>query len=252
MKYIQLDDLLTCFSKLGIHHGDVLLVHSAIQFLGKPQGGVNLYYQALCTALGLPDAGLLAVPTFNFGFARGAGFDPEQTPAKNMGVLSEFIRGLPEAYRTRHPLQSLAAIGPQAASLAEQDTSSAFDPGSAFERLLELDGKLLLLGASIQACSIIHYSEQRSDVPYRYWKTFTGSVWTPQGWQTRSYRMFVRDLKINAQLSLAALQAVLEAEGAWRSVELNYGLITVCPMRAFVTAADRLLSSDPWVFVTNR
>ena len=86
------------------------------------------------------------------------------------------MRQQPEARRTPHPMQSLAVVGRYAADLAGRDTPSAFDPGSAFERMLELDFKLLLLGADIQAVSMLHYSEQRADVPYRYWKDFTGQV----------------------------------------------------------------------------
>ena len=252
MKPVGLDDLLTRFAGLGVRRGDTLLVHSAIQFLGQPQGGVALYYQALSAALGLPETGLLAVPAFTFSFAQGEGYDPEHTPAQRMGVSAEYPRSLPEARRTPHPLQSLAVVGPAVGDLTGRDTASAFDPGSAFERLLELDGKLLLLGASIQACSMIHYSEQRAAVPYRYWKTFTGPVLNDQGWQTRSYTMYVRDLEIDARLVLAPLQKALEAEGAWRSTKLNYGQISICPLRDFVAAADRMLAEDPWVFVGNR
>lgn len=252
MNLVGLDDLLTRFSELGVRRSDTLLVHSAVQFLGKPEGGIGLYYQALSTALGLPEAGLLAVPTFTFSFVQGEGYDPANTPAQRMGVFAEYVRCLPEAHRTPHPLQSLAAVGPEAGDLAERDTASAFDSGSAFERLLEMDGKLLLLGASIQACSMIHYSEQRAAVPYRYWKAFTGPVRTANGWQTRSYSMYVRDMEIDARLVLAPLQKELEAEGAWRSTQLNYGQISICPLRNFVAAADRLLAEDPWVFVGNR
>jgi aminoglycoside 3-N-acetyltransferase len=149
-------------------------------------------------------------------------------------------------------MQSIAVLGCYAADLAERDTLSAFDPGSAFERMLELDFKLLLLGADSKATSMFHYCEQRLNVPYRYWKDFTGEVRTPDGWQTRTYRMFARDMDLNPQLTLDPVVADMQARGEWISAPLNYGQVTACRLVDFVTVADRFLAEDPWCLVLNR
>jgi len=196
--------------------------------------------------------GTLAVPAFNFGFARGEPFDPASTPSQGMGVFSELVRQQPDALRTTHPLQSLAVIGHFAQDLCQRDTLSAFDPGSAFERLLELDFDLLLLGADIQAASMVHYSEQKAVVPYRYWKDFSGQVRTPQGWQARTYRMFVRDMQLDPQLRLLPIQTELQRRGQWRQEPLAYGQMALCSLRNFVQAADDLIHADAWVLVSNR
>jgi len=196
--------------------------------------------------------GTLAVPTFNFGFTHGETFDSQNTPAVGMGVFSEFVRQRPEALRTPHPMQSLAVVGRWAQDLAQRDTASAFDPGSAFERMLELDFRLLLLGSDIQAVSMLHYSEQRAQVPYRYWKGFTGSVLMPEGRVDKTYRMFVRDLDVDARIELYPVQAILEAQGLWASAPLNYGRVSSCRLVDFVAAVDHFLEADPWSLVTNR
>jgi aminoglycoside 3-N-acetyltransferase len=169
-----------------------------------------------------------------------------------MGIFSEFVRQLTGARRTPHPLQSLAVVGRYAGDLSSRDTPSAFDPGSAFERMVELGFKLLLLGADIQAVSMLHYSEQRARVPYRYWKDFTGLVRSGQGWQTRTYRMFVRDLRADPRIELYPVQALLEARSQWMSVPLNYGQISTCRLADFVAAVDQFLKKDPWSLVINR
>jgi len=235
---------------VGIQPGDGLLVHSAIQYLGKPIGGPGIYHAALQEVLG--PRGTIAVPTFNFAFGQGEAYDPQTTPSDGMGVFSEYIRQLPGTLRTPHPMQSLAVTGRYAADLAQRDTPSAFDPGSAFERMLELDFKLLLLGASIQAVSMLHYSEQRAGVPYRYWKDFSGPIRTPQGWETRTYRMYVRDLDIDPHIELYEVQKVLEIRGQWAVVPLNYGTLSYCRLADFVLAVDEFLARDPWSLVVNR
>jgi aminoglycoside N3'-acetyltransferase len=276
MQTVTRDQLIAALKALGLEPGDGLLVHSAVQFLGRPVGGVGTYLEALGEVINCelgvrnyelgtatigsnsavpdmqPSTGTLAVPTFNFGFARGEPYDPLSTPSQGMGAFSEHVRQLPGARRTAHPMQSLAIIGRYAGDLAERDTPSAFDPGSAFERLFELDFKLLLLGADVQAVSMVHYSEQRARVPYRYWKEFTGQVKTPGGWLTRTYRMFVRDLEINPQLDLRPVQTSLQQRGQWRSVPVNYGQVAACRLRDFVRAADDLLAEDPWALVGYR
>ena len=239
----------TCLKNLGIVAGDGLLVHSAVQFLGRPSGGIRIYLDAIREAIGAE--GTLVVPTFNFGFARGESYDPQTTPSQGMGAFSELVRQLPEARRTAHPLQSIAVIGRYRDDLASRDTASAFDPGSAFERMLDLDFKLLLLGADSRAVSMFHYCERKANVPYRYWKDFSGPVRTPDGWQTRTYRMFVRDLELDPQLTLDPVVADMQAMGQWRSQALNYGQVTTCALQDFVSAADKYLASDPWSLVTN-
>jgi len=266
---------------VGLQPGDGVLVHSAIQFLGRPRGGVGMYLEALCSRLEIQESkpenrdsrfvgddsretthyslltthesrisgGTLAVPAFTFAFARGEPYDPQSTPSRGMGALSEYGRQQPGVLRTPHPMQSLALLGRYAEDIAGRDTTSAFDPGSPFERLLELDFKLLLLGADVQAISMVHYSEQRAGVPYRYWKEFTGPVKTPAGWETRTYRMFVRNLELDPQLDLHPIQETLEKRAQWRSATLNYGLVASCRLVDFVRAADDLLARDPWALV---
>jgi len=265
MREVKRTQVTEALRSAGLRAGDGLLVHSALQYLGRPVEGVGMYYTALCAVLegtssgrqetSIPrvlSRGTLAVPTFTFGFARGQPYDPQHTPSEGMGAFSEYIRQLPNALRTSHPMQALAVLGRHAEDLASRDTASAFDPGSAFERMLELDFKLLLLGADIQAVSMLHYSEQRAGVPYRYWKDFTGQIRLESGWQTRTYRMYVRDLELDPQLKLSPIQEVLQRDDQWSSVPLNYGFISTCRLADFVTATDALLAADPWCLVANR
>ena len=249
MQEVTQKQVTTCLRALGITSGDGLLVHSAVQFLGRPAGGLKMYLDAIQEVIG--EGGTLVVPTFNFGFARGESYDPLSTPSQGMGAFSELVRQLPEARRTMHPLQSIAMVGRYAQDLASRDTASAFDDGSAFERMLELDFKLLLLGADSKAISMFHYCEQRANVPYRYWKDFTGPVRTASGWQTLTYRMFARDLELNPVLTLDPVVETMQSLGQWRSQPLNYGQLTVCSLRDFVAAADHQLAEDPWSLVTN-
>jgi aminoglycoside N3'-acetyltransferase len=263
MREVTTRQLTGLLRQLGLQAGTGVMVHTALQFLGRPQAGLFTYLQALCQVLNIPvpslgipvdhdlAIGTLVVPTFNFAFARGQAYDRQHTPAEGMGVFSEYLRQLPEARRTAHPLQSLAAIGLQADELAWLDTPGAFDDGSAFERLLTEDYTLLLLGADIQAVSLLHYSEQRAQVPYRDWKSFTGLLIDEGTTAQATYRMYARDLELDPRLEIYPIQDLLQPRGCWRAAALNYGQVIAFQARDFVQAADELLAQDPWCFVTN-
>lgn len=235
--------------QLPIHAGDGLLVHSALHYLGRLDPGPEIYLDALLGQVG--SSGTIAVPTFNFDFCSGKPFDRERTPSKGMGVFSELVRLHPDACRTLHPMQSIAVLGRYARDLCMRDTPGAFDDGSAFDRMLELEFKLLLLGAPVQAASMVHYVEQRHPVPYRYWKTFEGDVISKQGSRRAAYRMFVRDEAIQPELVLEPIEQQLREEERWFDQPLNYGVLAVCSLNDFISAAARLLRKDPWALIKN-
>lgn len=235
---------------LHISPGDGLLVHSAIQFLGLPEDGPGMYLHAIQSVIGLE--GTIAVPTFNFAFARGEDYDPLTVPSDGMGSFSEHVRQHPDSLRTTHPMQSLAVIGNLAQKLAERDTPSAFDEGSAYDHMIKSNFKLLLLGTDIQAASIAHYSEQRAQVPYRYWKDFSGRIRTNGNWESRTYRMFVRDMELDPRLTGEPVQTLLEMRGQWSQVTLNYGQVSACNLLDFIAVMDEILKDDPWALVTNQ
>ncbi|MEK6222298.1 MAG: AAC(3) family N-acetyltransferase [Chloroflexota bacterium] len=247
---VSRDQIKDSLLKLGIKQGDGLLIHSALHMLGRPVGGIEVYWQTLQDIVGAE--GTIAVPTFNFAFARGEDYDPLITPSKNMGVFSEYVRQLINAKRTTHPLQSLAVAGKYADDFAVRDPQDAFEAEGPFDRMLGLDFKLLLIGAEVQATSLVHYSEQRMQVPYRYWKAFTGQYNIAGDWQQRTYKMFVRDLEIDAQMRLLPIQTLLENKNQWHAVKLNYGYISTCTLADFKDATDELLADDPWALVGNK
>ncbi|MEN8242332.1 MAG: AAC(3) family N-acetyltransferase [Chloroflexota bacterium] len=250
MQEVNKHDVLEVLNQVGVGAGDGLLVHSALQFLGRPEGGVGIYLEALQQAVG--PQGTLIVPAFNFSFAKGEDFDPATALAVGMGTFSEYVRLAGGVKRTSHPMQSFAVWGRDVDALTKLDTPSAFDDNSAVDWALKNEYKLLLLGADIQAASILHYSEQRAKVPYRYWKEFSGRVLRDGKWQPCSYSMFVRDMEIDARLEIYPIQDKLESEEKWADVELNYGLVSLCSLKDFVRVTDQLLADDPWCFVTNR
>ena len=240
----QFADTLT---DIGLKKGDCLFIHSAIQYLGVPEFGIGQYLEVVTQIIG--DQGTIVVPTFTFDFARTKRFDPLVTPSSGMGILSEYVRQQPGAKRTLHPMQSIAAIGKDASGIGSMDTKGAFDDGSAFDFIQKKNYKVLLLGADIQAVSLVHFCEQRVNVPYRYWKDFPGMIKARGQWVEKVYRMFVRDYAIDPHLTLKPVEALMKDQKILKQLKLNYGLITVFSSQDFIRCVNNMLMKDPWALV---
>lgn len=248
MKSYSLDDVRNCLSDFDISSGDLVMVHSSLLGLGRirdhkmsdaPRAIAN------CLLEHLGPQGTLVVPAFNFGFCRGEAFDRQQTPSDKMGLLSEVVRALPGAVRSRHPMQSIAACGPLAQEICDLDTPSAFDKGGSFDRLLQRNATLLLLGASFQAASVIHYAEQHVGVPYRYWKDFSAPYIDEGKPETKTYRMYVRDLDLDPQLIMTAIETELTARQQLQRKPLGAGTARSCSFQHLIDATSDRLVRDP-------
>ncbi len=235
-------------SSTGVTPGSLVFVHSALLTLGPIAGAPidempSRIYKILRQHLG--PRGTIAVPTFNFEFCDGCGFHRQHTPSQGMGVFSEYLRRLPDARRSPHPMQSMAAVGPLSKNLAERDTPSAFEEGSSFDALLEYDATILMLGCGINAVSLVHWAEEKVGVPYRYWKSFSGHYRDGRWAGHRTYRLFARDLELDPEVRVEPVGEVLRRRAEIHRVELGRGTIEACSARHFAAAALQLLRRDP-------
>jgi aminoglycoside 3-N-acetyltransferase len=231
----------------------VVMLHSSLLGLGCLDGVPLLHLPdrligALRSILGQDVT--LVVPTFTFGFCDGEAFDLDQTPSRGMGALSEWVRRHPDACRSPHPIQSVAALGPRAATICNRHTDSAYGPGSSFESLLFQDAHILLLGCSFEAISLVHFLEERQTVPYRYWKSFTGPVRTNQREETRTAKMYVRDPDLGRKVSLQPIADLLLERDQLVTTSLGSSFVRSCRALHFARAGLDLLRRDPRALLT--
>src|SRR6185369_7063998 len=78
----------------------------------------------------------------------------------HLGVLPAVLIGRVGTVRGRHPLNSFAAVGPQAAELI--DAQSPNDVYGPIRELADRDGAILLVGVSLNRMTALHLAEQRS------------------------------------------------------------------------------------------
>ncbi len=173
MTSLTKQDLVEEFSSLGVSRGNTVMVHSSYKSLGGVEGGPQTVVDALLEVLG--PFGTLMMPTFNFGFCRGEGFDARTTPSE-MGILTELARTDSYATRVLHPVHSFAVLGGgHAWECRDIRNVSSYGPDSIFSRFLEWNGKILVIGVDwTNSVTLLHHVEEMEGCDYRFLKAFKG------------------------------------------------------------------------------
>jgi aminoglycoside 3-N-acetyltransferase len=181
---ITVTTLVTDLAACGFHAGQIVLAHISLSALGWVVGGAQAVIQALLQVLG--PTGTLMMPTQtwkNLDPSSGAhgpvpeawwptirshwpAYDPATTPSVGMGVVAELFRTWPGAQRSRHPVRSFAALGPQAEGLlATHALEDPFGETSPVGQLYALNGYILLLGTDHSSNTSLHLAEHRAQYP---------------------------------------------------------------------------------------
>jgi aminoglycoside 3-N-acetyltransferase len=153
-------------TKLGLRSNTTVMVHCSLKQVGWTYGGPVAVIRALMDTI-TPE-GTLVMPAESPPMSsreHASVFDPDTTPT-TMGVVAEAFRTYPGTLRSRHPLVSVCANGPLAATItAEHSLEFCEGLGTPFDKLYELDAWTLLLGVGFNRCTSLHYAE--SVVPAR-------------------------------------------------------------------------------------
>ena len=102
-----------------------------------------------------------------------------------MGVLSEEARRHPDSVRSGHPMFSFCAIGNNA-HLFNVNNFSGYGKDSPLSILRRLNGKVGILDVPFN--TLFHHTEEIHQVPYKFYKLFTGKYIDRHG--TPDYRTY--------------------------------------------------------------
>jgi aminoglycoside 3-N-acetyltransferase len=270
-------ELASEFARLGVKPGDAVMLHASIRAVGAVAGGPDQIHLALKDAL--TDAGTLMMyvscPQYYDEVGRGhltaelereildklPAFDARTArAARDNGALAELFRTWPGTLVNDH-VARFGVWGAHAQFLiSEQPWDLAFGHGSALERFVELDGRILLLGSDHDAVTFLHYAEHVADFPDKNVKHFkvpvlengrrawrdmaevdTGDCAHPH-WPDRFFARIVDTYLAragNAGGKVGAADTVLiDARGL-----LAFALPVMQAVAADVSAVDRLLAS---------
>lgn len=175
-------ELAAGFSDLGIERGDTVMLHASVRAVGPIAGGPDQIHLALKDAL--TEGGTLMMyascPEGYDDVGRGhltpleeralidkqPAFDARTAKAaRDNGALVEFLRSYPGSRVNDHTARFVVWGRHAEFLISEQPWDYAFGAGSALERFVELDGRIVLLGCDHDNVTFLHYAEHIVEIP---------------------------------------------------------------------------------------
>ncbi len=158
------DRLLVALRSLGVRDGDNVMLHAAFGRQHGFRGTVEQLTNVFIDAVG-SEGNLLMVSlpyrSSSLQYLRALKrFDVRKTPSM-MGLVSEFFRRREDVLRSLHPTHPVLVRGPRADWFVAEHPSCLYPcgPGTPFDRLASVDGKVLFFNVAFDNYTFFHYLE---------------------------------------------------------------------------------------------
>lgn len=224
---ITYGDFLKALVEIGSDECDVLFVHSDMGF-GVPERGIKREELKCIMTDVLLELGVetLVFPTFTFSYCNEEDYNIQESRTA-MGMLPEYIRNRPDAFRTDDPILSVAIMGNKD-GIDKMTGSSSCGTGGIFHQLFTSGKKVkyLFFGTAVSKCfTFLHYVEEVKKVDYRYLRRFEGNVINDGESRKKDIDLFVRYKDVKAILP-EGFEQNLEKLGISRKIEMGYSSIS--------------------------
>jgi len=166
---------------IGLALDDTVMVHAALRSVGRILGGPDALIDALHDVIG-PEGTILVYTDWSDDYHDLLDddgnvpaalrddippFDPVASRARRAnGAIAELVRTRPGAKRSANPGASFAAVGGRAGWFtADHALDYGYGEQSPFAKLVQARGKVLMLGAPLDAMSLLHHAEHLARIP---------------------------------------------------------------------------------------
>jgi aminoglycoside 3-N-acetyltransferase len=245
------DEFQRAIERVGIQPGDTVSLQVSLGRLGLP-ADVERNYAALSHFVidafmeMLGPSGTLVVPTYTYSIGRGQVYEVETTPSA-IGEFPEVFRKRPGVIRSRDPMMSSAATGPKSVTVLRSISKSCYGEGSTFHHLRNVNAKICTLGVSLYFATFRHHIEEIAGVPFRFSKSFTGTVREQGVDAEETWSYFAAPMIHNCQPNGLPLERRVCEEGLLQIAPLGRGEIMVINANTYFDFGLRELQRDPWL-----
>jgi aminoglycoside 3-N-acetyltransferase len=175
--YATRKSLAADFAALGLRRGDSVLTHAALRKVGPVLGGPDTIIAAIMDVIG-PEGTLLGYTDWQLEDEvrddrslreHVPAFDPLRSRAvRDNGYFPEALRTTPGAKRSASPGASMAALGARADWFtADHALDYGYGPNSPLGKLVEANGKTMMLGAPRDTMTLLHHAEHIANFPHK-------------------------------------------------------------------------------------
>lgn len=256
--HVSKENIKAGLKKLGLKRGDIVGVHSSLSSFGYVERGADTVIDALLEVVG--EEGTLVMPTHSKNLLevertpeeKAIGvpwlykillYDPKETPCTT-GTIPETFRKRKGVIRSAHPVFSVAAIGPKAKGIIEAGGKNVLD---GWEKLLELDGYILLLGVGLKVCTAMHLAERRVQFPKHILEKIT-----PPQWLVEKYPAGEWEWDFGPYPDFAKLEGPCLERGIMKTVKVGEATFRLVRLRELIELYVEYLEKDPDLFYSQK
>ncbi|WP_279176498.1 AAC(3) family N-acetyltransferase [Campylobacter insulaenigrae] len=240
-KYTK-DDLIKTLCEVGIKKGDIICVHTELFKFGFPLLPKNEFLQTILEAFfeAIGKEGTLIMPTFTYSFCKNQIYDKLNSKCE-VGLLNEYFRKQKDVIRSNDPIFSFALWGAKKYNFIKKH-DSCFGTNSIFDLLVKYNAKLILFGTR-EGHTITHYVEEKIQVPYRYFKTFSGKM-IDETSKDISINYYVRHLDRPSLPNVDFVNEITKNTKQFQEKEFGGACICVFNTREYEMAIKNALEKD--------
>ena len=242
------EDLLKCLKEMELTGKEAIMVHSSMKSIGEVDGGADTVVDAFMEFF---KEGLFMTPTHTWDqmSAEYSVFDRETEPAC-VGIIPNVFRKREGVIRSLHPTHSIAAYGKGAEEFlkGEENATSPCPPGGCWDRLRDIDAKILLLGVTHTRNTYIHSVDEVMGIPDRLTDEPTlMHIVMPDGTQkdVQMFRHFNKTLQTgNFSDEFDKMKQAFYDLGAAKEVKFGDAACILCDAKKIFDVCYKLFSID--------
>ena len=160
------EQLLEALRALGVREGDTVVVHSSFSysngFVGSPGRALEVLLESVGSTGNLM---MMSLPytSSTYDYLQSLDhFDVRKTGSR-MGLLTEIFREREDVYRSLSPTHPILAWGPEAEWIVagHETCPHPCGAGTPFEKLAQLEGKVVFFDTSFATMTFFHYIEDK-------------------------------------------------------------------------------------------
>jgi aminoglycoside 3-N-acetyltransferase len=245
-RVLTLERLESDFRNMGVQEGMSVLVHSSMKSVGYLENGPATIIEALRKVIG-PKGNILMPTSPNASYQidyiqAHPVFDVAHTPSA-MGAISEYFRKLPGVLRSAHPLEPVAAQGPDAEFLTRGHLNlpTAYHKDSPFFKIYSLPSLILYIGVTLDnAGTNLHTLEDAVDFPYPVYASdlYPCTILLPDGSEIQT-NVRAHNPEWSKKRKCDQLIPMFESEGVLRKATLGEAPVLVADAPRFFESMIR-------------
>jgi len=181
MKTHTLEEIKRVIKNLKLKKNSSCILHSSITNIGlikniETKKIPEIIVKLILKIIGPKGTLSVMTPYYEYGL-KNKEFNIQESPsAKELGAISKYVLNDKRSYRSTNPLFNISSIGKQAKYITFNDSPVAFGKDSAWDRLFDLDTKIIFMGCDMTVCTFVRYMEFRYGVTYLYNKRFDKKI----------------------------------------------------------------------------